>query len=174
MGDEYFWLKMSTEKFENVDQKDGNISSWTILEREDDLEGGQIQGNWKQVEHSGLNEFLTAQGIGWMKRKVCLKFHPVDTITINEKSVTISYKFYTGVGHMSGTNEYLIGQSTKIKNYHGEEIDAECSISNEKIITVLKGGREGTIEITRRIQDDKLYVEQKIVEKNISATRIFE
>ena len=44
------------------------------------------------VEHHGLAEFLEAQGIGWMKRKIAVKCNPVDNIQIGDNGkLTISY-----------------------------------------------------------------------------------
>ena len=51
----------------------------------------QFTGSWKQVETHGLNEFLEAQGIGWIKRKVAVKCNPVDNIQVDHKSITIAY-----------------------------------------------------------------------------------
>ena len=54
----------------------------------------QLSGNWKQVEQQGLSEFLEAQGIGWIKRNIAIKCGVVDTITITEDLLTISYAGY--------------------------------------------------------------------------------
>lgn len=51
----------------------------------------QFSGSWKQVEAHGLNEFLEAHGIGWIKRKVAAKCNPVDNIQIVDESITIAY-----------------------------------------------------------------------------------
>lgn len=131
----------------------------------------QFSGSWKQVEHHGLNEFLEAQGIGWIKRKVAVKCNPVDNIQVDDESITIAY---TAVGVISGSNTYKIDDTTNIKNFQEEEVKADCKVDGDKLVLTMTGGKAGTIQITRLIKDDKLHVEQTIVEKNISATRIFQ
>jgi len=51
----------------------------------------KIEGSWKQIESHGLDEFLSASGIGWMKRKMATKCNPVDQIQISGENLTISY-----------------------------------------------------------------------------------
>jgi len=59
-----------------------------------------------------------------------------------------------------------------MKNYQEEEVDAHCKIENDKIILTISS-ETGTVQITRQIIDDKLHVDQILLEKNISAKRIF-
>jgi len=131
----------------------------------------RFTGTWKQVETHGLSEFLEAQGIGWMKRKLAVKCNPIDNISIADSNLTIAY---TAVGVISGSNTYAIGGKTKIKNFQEEEVTAECKMDEDKLVLTMTGGKGGTIRITRLIKGDKLHVEQTIVEKNVSATRIFQ
>ena len=51
----------------------------------------KFEGSWKQVESHGLDEFLAASGIGWMKRKMATKCNPIDQIQISGENLTISY-----------------------------------------------------------------------------------
>ena len=51
----------------------------------------QFEGTWKQVESHGLEEFLSASGIGWMKRKMAVKCNPIDQIQMSGDDLTISY-----------------------------------------------------------------------------------
>ncbi|CAG5086665.1 Oidioi.mRNA.OKI2018_I69.PAR.g11308.t1.cds [Oikopleura dioica] len=132
----------------------------------------KFEGSWKQVESHGLDEFLAASGIGWMKRKMATKCNPIDQIQISGENLTISY---TAVGVISGSNTYKIGGTAKIKNYLDEEVDADCVIEDEeKIVLIMKGGSLGEVRISRVIKDGKLHVEQKIMSKNIVASRVFE
>merc|ERR1712193_40404 len=78
----------------------------------------KFEGTWKQVEVNGLSDFLEAQGISWMQRKLAASCNPVDTITIDGDKVNISFN---AAGVISGSNDYIIGGATKIKNYHKEE-----------------------------------------------------
>ena len=64
------------------------------------------------------------------------------------------------MGVISGSNDYVIDGTTKIKNFHKEEVDASCAFNGEKLTLTLKGGKAGTVEISRLIKDDKLHVEQ--------------
>ena len=64
------------------------------------------------------------------------------------------------VGVLSGSNTYEIGGKTKIKNYQDEEVDADCSVEDDKIILTMSGGKAGTVQIKRLIKDNKLHVEQ--------------
>merc|ERR1711953_748466 len=64
--------------------------------------------------------------------------------------------------------------ATKIKNYHKEEVDAQCQVEDDKLVLTITGGKAGTVKITRLIKDDKLHVEQEILEKKVSARRVFE
>merc|ERR1712235_183371 len=89
--------------------------------------------------------------------------NPVDTIKVDGQKLTISY---TAVGVLSGSNDYVIDGSTKIKNYH--------QVEDDKLVLTITGGKTGTVKITRLIKDDKLHVEQEIVEKKVSARRVFE
>jgi len=123
------------------------------------------------VEVNGLSEFLEAQGISWMQRKLAMNCNPVDTIKVDGQKLTISY---TAVGVLSGSNDYVIDGSTKIKNYHKEEVDAQCQVEDDKLVLTITGGKAGTVKITRLIKDDKLHVEQEILEKKVSARRVFE
>ena len=66
------------------------------------------------------------------------------------------------VGVLSGSNDYVIDGSTKIKNYHKEEVDAQCQVEDDKLVLTITGGKAGTVKITRLIKDDKLHVEQVI------------
>ena len=61
---------------------------------------------------------------------------------------------------ISGSNEYIIDGSTKIKNYQKEDVDAACSVDGDKLVLTITGGKAGTVKITRLIKDDKLHVEQ--------------
>ena len=63
---------------------------------------------------------------------------------------------------LSGSNDYVIDGSTKIKNYHKEEVDARCQVEDDKLVLTITGGKAGTVKITRLIKDDKLHVEQVI------------
>ena len=51
----------------------------------------KFQGTWKQIEVNGLSEFLEAQGVSWMERKIAVKCNPVDTIEINGTNLKIGY-----------------------------------------------------------------------------------
>ena len=64
------------------------------------------------------------------------------------------------VGVISGSNDYVIDGSTKIKNYQKEEVDAQCQVEDDKLVLTITGGKVGTVKITRLIKDDKLHVEQ--------------
>ena len=57
----------------------------------------KFEGSWKQIESHGLDEFLSASGIGWMKRKMATKCNPVDQIQISGEKLTISYTGRTGL-----------------------------------------------------------------------------
>ena len=67
---------------------------------------------------------------------------------------------YLAVGVISGSNNYIIDGSTKIKNYQKEEVEARCFVEADKLILTITGGKAGTVQITRLIKDDKLHVEQ--------------
>ena len=43
------------------------------------------------MEVNGLSEFLEAQGISWMQRKLAMNCNPVDTIKVDGQKLTISY-----------------------------------------------------------------------------------
>ena len=51
----------------------------------------KFEGTWKQIEVNGLSEFLEAQGVSWMERKLAVKCSPVDTIKVAGDNLTISY-----------------------------------------------------------------------------------
>ncbi|CAG5086667.1 Oidioi.mRNA.OKI2018_I69.PAR.g11309.t1.cds [Oikopleura dioica] len=131
-----------------------------------------FEGSWKQVESERFDEFLSAFGIGWMKRKMMTSSNPTIQIQVSGDNLTISY---TVVGVISGSHSYKIGGTVKMKNYMQEEVDADCIIEDEdKIVIIMKGGSLGDVRITRVIEDGKLHVEHKIMSKNIVANRVFE
>ena len=47
--------------------------------------------NYIPFDSHGLADFLEAQGIGWMKRKVAVKCNPVDNIAIKDGQITIGF-----------------------------------------------------------------------------------
>merc|ERR1712044_114361 len=60
--------------------------------------------------------------------------NPVDTIKVDGQKLTISY---TAVGVISGSNDYVIDGSTKIKNYQKEEVDAQCQVEDDKLVLTI-------------------------------------
>merc|ERR1719285_57791 len=128
-------------------------------------------GSWKQVEVNNMSNFLEAQGISWMQRKLAASCNPTDTITIDGDKVNISFN---AAGVISGSNDYIIGGATKIKNYLKEEVTAEAAVESGNFVITITGGKAGTVRMTRSIKDGKLHVEQVMVEKNVTASRIFE
>ena len=131
-----------------------------------------FEGSWKQVESDRFDEFLSAFGIGWMKRKMMTSSNPTIQIQVSGENLTISYtgeitffsseksNFWSVVGVISGSHSYKIGGTVKMKNYMQEEVDADCIIEDEeKIVIIMKGGSLGDVRITRVVEDGKLHVE---------------
>ena len=90
-----------------------------------------------------------------------------ETLTNKNQFENPCYSIFTdfhpsAVGVLSGSNDYVIDGSTKIKNYHKEEVDAQCQVEDDKLVLTITGGKAGTVKITRLIKDDKLHVEQVI------------
>jgi len=108
-----------------------------------------------------------------MQRKLATSCNPVDTISIDGDKVNISF---IAAGVISGSNDYIIGGETRIKNYHKEEVNAAASVEDggAKFVITITGGKAGTVKMTRSIKNGKLHVEQLMVEKNVAASRIFE
>ena len=67
---------------------------------------------------------------------------------------------HLAAGVISGSNDYIIGGATKIKNYHKEEVTAEATVDSGKFVITITGGKAGTVKMTRSIKDGKLHVEQ--------------
>ena len=62
---------------------------------------------------------------------------------------------------INGSNDYIIGGVTKIKNYQKEEVSAAASVEEgNKFVITITGGKNGTVKMTRFIKDGKLHVEQ--------------
>ena len=62
------------------------------------------------MEVNGLSEFLEAQGISWMQRKLAMNCNPVDTIKVDGQKLTISYTgIFTFISRLSEFKFLLIG-----------------------------------------------------------------
>jgi len=62
------------------------------------------------VEVNGLSEFLEAQGISWMQRKLAMNCNPVDTIKVDGQKLTISYTgIYKLISRFHGFKLIIIG-----------------------------------------------------------------
>ena len=47
----------------------------------------------------------------------------------------------SAVGVISGSNDYIIDGSTKIKNYQKEDVDAACSVDGDKLVLTIRDRR---------------------------------
>mmetsp|Transcript_30990 Transcript_30990/g.86822 ORF Transcript_30990/g.86822 Transcript_30990/m.86822 type:complete len:143 (+) Transcript_30990:81-509(+) len=118
----------------------------------------EFEGTWAmdKAQSEDADAMLSAQGVGWMKRKVIAASSVTVTISGDGNKVIIK----TETTFSTKVNEWTLGEEVDQENPVLGNVKAVLTVEGNKIINVMKN-ENGVTTVVRSVEGDKLISEGK-------------
>ncbi|CAG5105143.1 Oidioi.mRNA.OKI2018_I69.chr1.g1873.t1.cds [Oikopleura dioica] len=133
-----------------------------------------IIGRWELIDSDNVAEYIDNEKGGMMYTIFAKKMKPdVEYIKLAENSYLA--KIYLSISPFPIKIPLRLDEEYKHKNPTDESVKSvpEVTQNEMEIILQTKGGSEGPVEQSLKIMDGKLIHRMKMLDKNITATRIY-